>query len=139
MTSIDIAKYIVTKAYDEGSPISNIQLQFYMYFIQMKFLQEYDAAAFMDRIEAWNFGPVVRAVYAKFSFYGAESIRPYPDYADLPEYLIEVIDTVFCKLRHKSAWDLIQMVRVDGSPYYEARKAGLNIITKFSMKFYKEQ
>jgi uncharacterized phage-associated protein len=42
-------------------PISNLQLQKILYYIQKTFLEN-GMVAFDDEIEAWKFGPVVPAV-----------------------------------------------------------------------------
>lgn len=60
--AIDLSKYIVSKCVTDGHPISNLQLQKILYYIQKDFLQR-DEVAFSDNIEAWQFGPVVPNVY----------------------------------------------------------------------------
>ena len=37
-TAMDLAKYIVSKCYYDGCPISNLQLQKILYYIQKEFL-----------------------------------------------------------------------------------------------------
>ena len=57
-TAINLSKYIVFKCIEDGHPISNLQLQKILYYIQKDFLCR-DDLAFSDDIEAWQFGPVV--------------------------------------------------------------------------------
>lgn len=66
-SAMDIARYIVHKCIDDGHPISNLQLQKILYFIQKDFLQKESRLAFSDSIEAWKFGPVVPEVYYHYS------------------------------------------------------------------------
>ena len=61
-SALELSKYIVTKCINDGEPISNLQLQKILYYIQRDFLRQGEAA-FSDTIEAWQFGPVVPNVY----------------------------------------------------------------------------
>ena len=45
--AIDLSKYIVSKCVTDGHPISNLQLQKILYYIQKDFLQR-DEVAFSD-------------------------------------------------------------------------------------------
>lgn len=72
-TAIDLSKYIITKCVLDGCPISNLQLQKILYYIQKEYIRN-DKCAFPDNIEAWRFGPVVRNVYYFFCGYGAMPI-----------------------------------------------------------------
>lgn len=72
-TAINLSKYIVTKCIDDNHPISNLQLQKILYYIQKDFLGR-DDIAFSDNIEAWQFGPVVPNVYYHYCGNGAMPI-----------------------------------------------------------------
>lgn len=69
-----VAKYIIFDAYQAGSTISNLKLQKILYYVQADFLVEADKSCFNDRIEAWDFGPVVPVVYFKYRIYGSADI-----------------------------------------------------------------
>ena len=56
--AMDIAKNIINKCTTDQHPISNLQLQKILYYIQKAFLEN-DRVAFEDESEAWQFGPVV--------------------------------------------------------------------------------
>ena len=47
--AIDLSKYIVSKCVKDGHPVSNLQLQKILYYIQKDFLQR-DEIAFSDNI-----------------------------------------------------------------------------------------
>lgn len=51
-SAVDLSKYIVYKCITEGQPISNLQLQKILYYIQREFLKN-DRIAFADDIQAW--------------------------------------------------------------------------------------
>jgi len=79
----DVACYLIHKAIDNGHPISNLQLQKILYYLQVFFLQKKRYALFSDETEAWRFGPVVRDVYEKYSGFGAS------DLTDMDPYEVE--------------------------------------------------
>ena len=72
-SAMEIAKYVVTKCTDDGHPISNLQLQKILYYIQKEYLKSGDIA-FGEDIEAWRFGPAVPIVYYEFVGSGAMPI-----------------------------------------------------------------
>ena len=53
--ALDLSKYIISKCVRDGHPISNLQLQKILYYIQVYFLK-HDNIAFPDAIEAWTCG-----------------------------------------------------------------------------------
>lgn len=71
--AMDLANYIVDKCIKDNAPITNLQLQRILYFVQKDFLER-DSRAFSDDMEAWDFGPVVPNVYFHFCGFGAMSI-----------------------------------------------------------------
>lgn len=108
--AIDIAKYIINKCIDDDCPISNLQLQKILYFIQRYYLQ-IDDQLFDDDFEAWQFGPVIPAVYYKFCGYGAMPITSKSsnlnDSEILPKHR-EVIDDFTKNKRELYPWDLVE-------------------------------
>lgn len=72
-TAVDLSKYIVNKCIADSHPISNLQLQKILYYIQVEFLRR-GQPAFRDPIEAWQFGPVVPNAYYYFCGFGAMRI-----------------------------------------------------------------
>jgi len=82
-----IAKYIIKYCNKSNLPISNLKLQKLLYFIQAAFLVEKEHTCFSDEIEAWDFGPVVPAVYYKYKIYGGTNIP----YMNSDENLFEII------------------------------------------------
>ena len=71
--AMDLANYIVDKCIKDNTPITNLQLQRILYFVQKDFLKR-GSRAFSDDIEAWEFGPVVPNVYFYFCGFGATPI-----------------------------------------------------------------
>ncbi|WP_142434171.1 Panacea domain-containing protein [Enterococcus faecium] len=63
---MDIADFILKNRIEEHDPITNLELQKYLYFANAKFLYETGEPLFEEPIEKWKFGPVVGAVYHEY-------------------------------------------------------------------------
>ena len=48
LSALDLSKYIITKCMNDRKPISNLQLQKILYYIQVEFLRERGIRAFSD-------------------------------------------------------------------------------------------
>ena len=72
--AIDIANYIINKCTIDLKPVSNLQLQKILYYVQRESLWR-GKPAFNDIIEAWQFGPVVPEVYYTYCGFGAMKIN----------------------------------------------------------------
>ena len=124
--AVDIAKYVINKSIQIGHHISNIQLQFYLYTIQVEHIRKHGICAFMDRIEVWDMGPVVTSVYAKYRHYGACPIPGYPQSYTIANHdLLETVDEVCERYAGKIAFSLVTEVHDENTPYSVARKAGM--------------
>lgn len=64
--ALDIAKYMLVVAHENGDVITNLKLQKLLYYAQAWHLVKKGVPLFEDAIEAWEFGPVVRAVYNEY-------------------------------------------------------------------------
>ncbi len=77
--AIDIANYFLYKAEkateEDQELISNLKLQKLVYYAQGLHLAEYNEALFSERIEAWQYGPVVPELYHYYKDNGSEGIR----------------------------------------------------------------
>lgn len=110
--AIEIAKHVINKCTNDNVPISNMQLQKILYYIQKAFLQ-CGREAFPDEIEAWQIGPVVPDVYYKYCGFGAISIRM--KYAvNISEDDIPTINSVTEMVRALKPWTLVENVHKSG-------------------------
>ena len=106
-TAIDLSKYIVSKCIRERQPVSNLQLQKILYYIQKDYLSRGDIA-FSDDIEAWQFGPVVPNVYYYFCGFGARPISiPYDDVSFSGEEVCNV-NRIVEEKRILDPWDMVE-------------------------------
>ena len=65
-SAMEIAEYAVNRRYRLDMPISNLQLQKILYFLQVIYASKTDKLLFADQFEAWPYGPVIRDVYVEF-------------------------------------------------------------------------
>lgn len=73
---LDISRYIINYSNDKDYGVSNLKLQKILYFVQAYFLINIPDShvCFKERIEAWNFGPVVPKAYREYKQYGSTNI-----------------------------------------------------------------
>ncbi len=114
-----IANYIITRCYEKGKPISNLQLQKILYFTWVDYFKETNKTLFGDNMCAWQFGPVVPEVYDEYCAYGGIPINIKCETEILPKdrtILDEIIDrydevpvNLLVERTHQkgSAWDTI--------------------------------
>lgn len=121
--ALDIAKYVINKCTYDGCPISNLQLQKILYYIQREFLQQ-GIAAFSEEIEAWQFGPVVPDVYKQYCGFGALPIRM--------RYVINIeqrdetlMNPIIERKRRLDPWDMVSDTHSQGKAWDLTYKNGL--------------
>lgn len=107
-SAITIAKYIINKCTEEKHPISNLQLQKILYYIQKDFLC-CESVAFTEDFEAWQFGPVIREVYNLYCGFGATPITMKFNISLSQDY-IEIINPIIEEKREKEFWILAEEI-----------------------------
>lgn len=123
-TALDLAKYIVTKCVKEKRPISNLQLQKILYYIQKAFLKNGNTA-FFDDIQAWPFGPVVPNVYYYFCAYGAMPISFSFDNIPIEDYgVTEIINQIVEEKRELDPWEMVAETHKRGGAWEQIYQNG---------------
>ena len=69
-SALDISEYIIYYIQSAGGIISPLKLQKILYFVQADFLVSTGKPCFSDEIFAYDYGPVIPAVYQKYKIYG---------------------------------------------------------------------
>lgn len=115
----DVARYVVDKCYRDGNPVSNLQLQKILYFLQLFFVEVFGVLMFPEEFEAWPYGPVMPSVYRRFSRFGGVPIEV--SFKDAGSFLSkdhrDVINVAIQVLSKKSPWELVRVSHADGSPW----------------------
>lgn len=142
---LTIAKYIIAREGERNRIISNLKLQKLLYFIQAEFLVSKNKPCFLDKIEAWDFGPVVPEVYQEYKIYGGAFI---PDFFVEKPYIIakddcELIDCILDECGKYSSNSLLKIIH-NQMPWKKAydnyKRYGNNSITNESLiEFFSEK
>jgi len=138
LTAHDVARYFLSKVEEEaGDGISNLKLQKLVYYAQGCYLGLYNEPLFVDRIEAWEHGPVVASLYHTYKAHGASPIPPEDiDLAGYTDREREMMDEVYDVYGQFSAWKLRNMTHAE-RPWKEAFDHAVNrVISTESMRDY---
>lgn len=73
---LDVCRHVINYSNEHDYGISNLKLQKVLYFIQAYFLitKKDHNSCFNEKIEAWDFGPVVLEAYNEYKQYGSGDI-----------------------------------------------------------------
>lgn len=76
--ALSVARYFLRLAEqeEEPAPLTALHIQKLLYYAQGWSLAIRDTPMFVERIEAWAYGPVVPEVYTKFRSYSRDRISP---------------------------------------------------------------
>lgn len=124
-TPRDTARYLIklAQAEAEPDPLTHLQLQKLLYFVQGWSLAANGQQLFEGTIEAWVHGPVVRELYPEFADYGSDPIPAH--HADGSESLTEeerrIIESVWSHYGRYSASELRRLSH-ETEPWREARE-----------------
>ena len=79
---LDVCRYVINYSNKHDYGISNLKLQKVLYFIQAYFLtnKKSHTPCFNEKIEAWDFGPVVPEAYHEYKQYGSGDIPTLKSY-----------------------------------------------------------
>ena len=147
----DIANWFISKAnegyqmkpddtecqeYPEG--ISHLKLQKLLYFAQAAYLSLEGRKLFGDKIEAWDYGPVVPVVYRLFNQYGSKPIRK-PKNSQYRQ-IIKKSDSEFLEevweIFGKFSANRLVYITHEHQPWQSAYKSRSKEITSKAMKDY---
>lgn len=70
---LNVSRHIINYSEEEDYGVSNLKLQKLLYFVQAYFMLEKKdhTPCFHEKIEAWDFGPVVPEAYQEWAKYGS--------------------------------------------------------------------
>lgn len=133
-----VANYVIAYGMKIGHPVSNLQLQKILYYIQVYFLKKKGIPFFKDEIEAWQFGPVIPTVYYQYAAFGPAPITMFktPKIDLEQEEKIELEQVVREKIV-LSLWDILADIHKKGKAwdmYYKVNER--NVIPKKAMELY---
>lgn len=118
-SAMDIAKYVIDKCIDDEMPISNLQLQKILYYLQVYFIKHEGIPLFEDEIEAWQFGPVIPEVYYEYCGFGGFEIQIKQETDILLENKEKsIIDSIVDEKRKMEPWELVKDTHDKSKAWY---------------------
>lgn len=112
-----LAQYILYMCMNQGEPISNLQLQKILYFIQGNHLAKKGESLFDADFYAWKYGPVIPDIYYKYCVNGASKIRNVEVLEEISSEIKDEIDPIIQKLRVLYPWDLVEQTHNVGGAW----------------------
>ena len=140
MKAMDVAKYFLNKANQDGDLITNLKMQKLLYYAQAWYLVNFkNKKLFGDEIEAWSFGPVIPTVYHQFKNYRHVPIS----YENNVEKIFKIVqgedrkylDEFYDKFVNFAAHDLVNMSHNE-DPWKEAYKSPSRVMDIEKMREY---
>lgn len=137
--ALDVAKYIIDHEAQSKRAVSNLRLQKLLYFVQAQFVMNSKDGrpCFTQRMEAWDFGPVVPEVYRKYKYYGSAMI-PYgiPEQTAISTSDGKLIDDILNHCAKYSTSELVEITHAQ-TPWKRAYRNGFsNEITPDAIRAY---
>ena len=128
MDAKTVANYLLYIMGDAFDDLTNMKINKLLYFAQGHYLGKYGKPLFEDRIEAWEHGPVVPAVYSAYKEYGDRPIKGCDagKAAGMPAEAEEVLYGVARQYGRFTASALRNMTHVIGSPWDQVYRADHN-------------
>lgn len=71
---LDVSRHVINYSNEKEYGISNLKLQKILYFIQAFFLVSTSEQCFEEKIEAWDFRPIVPEAYREYKQFGSGDI-----------------------------------------------------------------
>lgn len=129
---MDVAKYVLYKCASSGRPISNLQLQKILYYVQKAFLDQ-GKVCFEEDFEAWQFGPVIPTVYYEYCVYSSLPIHENDGSAEsFFESDRSIIDGIVAEKCRKNPWDLVRETHEPGRAWHRIYRDGMGMKEKIS-------
>lgn len=114
VTALQLAHYVLQYTTKKNIRITHLQLQKVLYYIQGYHLQRFGVPLFDDKIEAWQYGPVVSSVYRKYFVQGSLPLRSEGDVAlDVTQEQKVLIDAVIEKKARLRAAQLVSATHAE--------------------------
>ena len=121
-----VANWFVTRAQRDGKTLSIMSLLKLTYIAHGWHLEMQNAPLFSNRVEAWQYGPVIPEVYQDFRKQGIEVSTPVPtvplcEFAQEDENLLEQVWNIYGSM---PPFQLSDLTHVPGGPWSIASKTG---------------
>ena len=136
----NVVNYLIFLASQENQEkeregITNLKLQKVLYLAQAYYLAKLGKPLFTEKLEAWDYGPVVPEVYRKLKRHGSKPIIVEEDKSTLAEEDKEVLKKIWDTFGGYSASRLVDIVHAH-TPWKEANISADKVISHKVIKDY---
>lgn len=112
-----VAQYVLEYCKNKGKPISNLELQKMLYFIQIELMRK-KGEIILEDFEAWRFGPVINNVYYDYCVNGPHAITDIMKEEEvLNGEIKETINKVINAKTKMSPWDMVKETHRKGGAW----------------------
>lgn len=132
---IYLASQVFGGGKQEREGLTNLKLQKLLYFAQAYYLAKLGRPLFSDKIEAWEYGPVVPDVYQEFKKFSSDPIFSEKDKSSLLDEDKETLKQIWDSFGGFSAGRLVEITHAH-SPWKEAFESPSKVITHKSLSDY---
>ncbi|MBE6524787.1 MAG: DUF4065 domain-containing protein [Thermoplasmata archaeon] len=136
-TAQEVAEYVIERCIIKENRIDNLKLQKILFFVWMDYYKKTGRELFKEQFEAWECGPVVYSVYAKYKSFKDQQILP-GSKTNLDEKDCTVLAPLIDKYARLKGTDLVRKSHVKNGPWDQVYEYGEKhiLIDKESMKKY---
>jgi len=138
----NVAKYLIylgSKAVvgdnQEREGVTNLKLQKLLYFAQAYFLSKLNRPLFNDKIEAWEYGPVVPTIYREYREYGSSPIILEKDESSIRDEDKTILQNLWDSFGGYSASRLVDITHAH-TPWKEAYTSSNKEISQKALSEY---
>jgi len=129
-TALDVADFFIEHEKNSDDPMTNMRVNKYVYLAQGYSLAKLGKPLFDDQIQAWDYGPVVPALYHLFK----SDVKAEPILSPVTELTsgvfsreqIDILTQVMIDYGRYSTGQISSMTHERGSPWYRAYVKGAN-------------
>ena len=136
-STIHVSNSILKRSFENDVYISPMKLQRILYFVANEYVKQTGKNLFDESFGAWQYGPVLRSVYDKFSTFGDRNINKYGKDANGQGYCVDesknrvlktILDSVLAKTQPVSAVTLSRISILPCSAWNTAYVMGYEYI-----------
>jgi uncharacterized phage-associated protein len=138
----NVAKYFIYLASQvfvgdnqEREGLTNLKLQKLLYFAQAYYLAKLGRPLFAEKLEAWEYGPVVPEIYHQFKKFGSKPIILKKDESSISEEDKEFLKKIWDNFGGFSAGRLVEIAHAH-APWKDAFESSNNVITHKALTEY---
>jgi uncharacterized phage-associated protein len=120
--ALDVAKFMLKAAGEQGKKLTHMQLQKLVYIAQGVFLAKHDGKSLLNEsVSAWKFGPVIDSIYHEFKKFGSGvvTLSPAELNVDLAENAKDVVSEVLSVFGEYSGTELSSFTHQPDSPWHK--------------------